>query len=103
LRCFTSGFIGLGLDTATEIALLGPWVAQTALSISPWIILIFPMLFAAGMTLIDTTDGVMMLNENFSSLGFAAIVVVFLVGWLLSYLIYRIRHVDTFETARYFR
>jgi high-affinity nickel-transport protein len=51
---------GLGFDTATEVALL----ATTALLASqhvPWYaILCLPILFTAGMTLMDTTDGVFM-------------------------------------------
>jgi len=31
-------------------------------NLSPWTILIFPLLFTAGMTLIDTTDSVLMLG-----------------------------------------
>lgn len=53
---------GLGFDTATEVALLGISATQAAHGLSPWSILVFPALFAAGMTLIDTTDGVLMLG-----------------------------------------
>lgn len=60
---FPLGFLfGLGLDTATEIAMFGMSVAQAAQGISLWAILIFPLLFAAAMSLIDTTDGVVMLG-----------------------------------------
>jgi high-affinity nickel-transport protein len=52
----------LGFDTATEIGLLGVAAAQTAQGLSPWSILIFPALFAAGMVLVDTTDGVFMVG-----------------------------------------
>ncbi len=51
---------GLGFDTATEVALL----ATTALLASghiPWYaIACLPILFTAGMTLMDTTDGLFM-------------------------------------------
>jgi high-affinity nickel-transport protein len=57
------GFLfGLGFDTATEIALLGVSATQAADGMSFWTILIFPALFAAGMSLIDTTDGVLMVG-----------------------------------------
>ena len=50
---------GLGFDTATEIALLA--IAAEATKLTPtWLVMVYPALFAAGMTLIDTTDGVLM-------------------------------------------
>jgi high-affinity nickel-transport protein len=49
---FPLGFLfGLGFDTATEVQ-----------GMSSWSIMVFPALFAAGMSLIDTTDGVLMLG-----------------------------------------
>ena len=57
------GFLfGLGFDTATEIALLGISAAQASQGMSIWIIMIFPLIFMAGMCLIDTTDGILMLG-----------------------------------------
>ncbi len=57
------GFLfGLGFDTATEVALLGISATQAAKGVSIWSIMVFPALFAAGMSLIDTTDGVLMLG-----------------------------------------
>jgi high-affinity nickel-transport protein len=57
------GFLfGLGFDTATEVSLLGLAGAQAAHGVSFGAILVFPALFAAGMALIDTTDGVLMLG-----------------------------------------
>ena len=57
------GFLfGLGFDTATEVALLGISATQAAKGMSIWAIMVFPALFAAGMTLVDTTDGVLMLG-----------------------------------------
>jgi nickel/cobalt transporter (NiCoT) family protein len=51
----------LGFDTASEISLFG-LSAQASNAVSSWSLLIFPALFAAGMTLVDTTDGVLMLG-----------------------------------------
>jgi high-affinity nickel-transport protein len=57
------GFLfGLGFDTATEVTLLGLAGAQAAHGVTLGDILVFPALFAAGMALIDTTDGVLMLG-----------------------------------------
>ncbi len=57
------GFLfGLGFDTATEVALLGISATQAGQGMSIWSIMVFPALFAAGMSLIDTTDGVLMLS-----------------------------------------
>ena len=57
------GFLfGLGFDTATEVSLLGISAAEAAKGLSIWSVLVFPVLFAAGMTLVDTTDGVLMLG-----------------------------------------
>ena len=53
---------GLGFDTATEIALLGISASEVSRGLSIWSILIFPALFTAGMALIDTTDGILMLG-----------------------------------------
>lgn len=51
----------LGFETASEISLFG-LSAQASDAVSNWSLLIFPTLFAAGMTLVDTTDGVLMLG-----------------------------------------
>lgn len=57
------GFLfGLGFDTATEIALLGISATQAAEGLSPWSIMVFPLLFSAGMSLVDTLDGHLMLG-----------------------------------------
>ena len=50
-----------GFETASEISLFG-LSAQASHTVSSWSILIFPALFAAGMTLVDTTDGILMLG-----------------------------------------
>jgi high-affinity nickel-transport protein len=55
------GFLfGLGFDTATEVGLLGISAAEAGNGLPIWTILVFPALFTAGMTLIDTTDSVLM-------------------------------------------
>jgi nickel/cobalt transporter (NiCoT) family protein len=53
---------GLGFDTATEIGLLGISASEAAKGLSLWSILVFPALFAAGMSLVDTTDNILMLG-----------------------------------------
>src|ERR1700728_4388509 len=53
---------GLGFDTATEVGLLGVSATQASQGLSIWSILVFPALFTAGMTLIDTTDSILMLG-----------------------------------------
>src|SRR6266446_2961483 len=53
---------GLGFDTASEIGLLGIAAAEAAHGLPIWSILMFPALFTAGMSLVDTTDGVVMLG-----------------------------------------
>ena len=58
---FPVGFLfGLGFDTATEIGLFGISATQAAQGTSLWLILLFPLLFAAGMTLMDTVDSLLM-------------------------------------------
>jgi nickel/cobalt transporter (NiCoT) family protein len=53
---------GLGFDTATEVGLLGIAAIEAGKGLPIWAILIFPALFTAGMSLIDTTDGILMLG-----------------------------------------
>ncbi|MFZ0139145.1 MAG: HoxN/HupN/NixA family nickel/cobalt transporter [Candidatus Sulfotelmatobacter sp.] len=53
---------GLGFDTATEIGVLGISAAEAAKGLPFSSILVFPILFAAGMSLIDTTDNILMLG-----------------------------------------
>jgi len=150
-RMFPLGFLfGLGFDTASEVSLLGISAAQGSAGLSIWSILVFPALFAAGMSLIDTTDGVLMVqaygwafiklvrklyynltmtfisiivafligglealglfasrfsleggfwdfvaqaSENFGLIGYL-IVGVFIAGWVLSVLVFRMRRFD---------
>ncbi|HYA74595.1 MAG TPA: HoxN/HupN/NixA family nickel/cobalt transporter [Roseiarcus sp.] len=148
---------GLGFDTATEVGLLGISATQAAQGLSIWSILVFPALFTAGMTLIDTTDSVLMLgaygwafikpirklyynmtitaasvvvavvvggletlnligdqlgltdgggfwgaigalNDNFGALGYV-IVGIFVVAWLVSFVVYRLKRYDEIETV----
>jgi len=53
---------GLGFDTATEVALLGLAAVEAGKGLPVVFILLFPLLFTAGMSLIDTTDGILMLG-----------------------------------------
>ncbi len=150
------GFLfGLGFDTASEVALLGVSATQAAQGISIWSIMVFPALFAAGMSLIDTTDGILMLgaynwafvkpirklyynltitavsvlvaaavggiealglissqlslkgwfwsaidalNDHFGKLGYV-IVGVFVLSWIVSAVIYRLRGYDRIEAS----
>jgi high-affinity nickel-transport protein len=145
------GFLfGLGFDTATEVSLLGISASQGAQGLSMGVVLVFPVLFAAGMSLVDTTDGVLMLgaydwafvrpirklyynltitlvsvvvavliggiealgllaghfelngafwdaigmlNDNFNNLGFL-VIGVFMIAWLASFVVYRVRGYD---------
>lgn len=62
-QMFPLGFLfGLGFDTATEIAVLGISAAEASKGMPIGAIMVFPMLFTAGMSLVDTTDGVLMLG-----------------------------------------
>ncbi len=51
---------GLGFDTATEIALLVLAGSSVSAGLPFWAILSLPVLFAAGMSLLDTADGCFM-------------------------------------------
>jgi nickel/cobalt transporter (NiCoT) family protein len=151
------GFLfGLGFDTATEVSLLGISATQAAQGLPIWVVLVFPVLFAAGMSLVDTTDGILMLgayewafirpirklyynltitlvsvvvavliggiealglladqlelkgrfwdaigmlNDNFNNLGFI-IIGVFILAWLISFVIYRIKDYDSLESSQ---
>ena len=53
---------GLGFDTATEVALLGIAAVEAGKGLPVFAILIFPLLFTAGMSLVDTTDGIVMVG-----------------------------------------
>lgn len=51
---------GLGFDTASEVALLG--ISGSAGLDPIWVLLLIPLAFTAGMMVIDTLDGVLMLG-----------------------------------------
>ena len=51
---------GLGFDTASEVGLLAMTAGASAGDLPIPAILCLPLLFAAGMTVMDTTDGVLM-------------------------------------------
>jgi len=53
---------GLGFDTATEVGLFGISTAQASGGLSLPLILVFPALFTVGMSLVDTTDSVLMVG-----------------------------------------
>jgi high-affinity nickel-transport protein len=146
---------GLGFDTATEIGLLGISAAEASKGLSVWSIMVFPALFTAGMSLVDTTDGILMLNaygwafakpirklyynltitfvsvmvavliggiealglianelslegpfwaivgalnERFGALGYL-IIAIFVVSWLASIALYRIKRYDSLDVA----
>jgi len=57
------GFLfGLRFETATEVALLGISATEVSKGLPIWSMLVFPVLFTAGMSLVDTTDGILMLG-----------------------------------------
>ncbi|MDT8715155.1 HoxN/HupN/NixA family nickel/cobalt transporter [Clostridium sp. 19966] len=55
------GFLfGLGFDTASEVTLLAISANAATQSIPPSLIISLPIIFAAGMSLMDTADGIFM-------------------------------------------
>ncbi|HUY17878.1 MAG TPA: hypothetical protein VMV15_01515 [Candidatus Binataceae bacterium] len=63
-KMFFVGFLfGLGFDTATEVALLAITAEAAGDGRFPIIgVMVFPLLFAAGMTLVDALDGALMMR-----------------------------------------
>ena len=60
---FVGLLFGLGFDTATEVALLGISATAAASHTLPlWGIMVFPLMFTAGMTLMDGLDGAFMMQ-----------------------------------------
>jgi nickel/cobalt transporter (NiCoT) family protein len=59
---FVGLLFGLGFDTASEVGILGMSATAGAGGMPVWFILLLPLLFVAGMSLVDTTDGVAMLG-----------------------------------------
>jgi high-affinity nickel-transport protein len=58
---FPTGFLfGLGFDTVTEIGLLVIAGGAVAADLPWWAVITLPVLFAAGMSLLDTLDGAFM-------------------------------------------
>ncbi|CAB3672620.1 High-affinity nickel transport protein [Paraburkholderia phenoliruptrix] len=53
---------GLGFDSATEIGLLAIAASEASKGLPLYSILVFPALFTAGMTLVDSTDNVLMVH-----------------------------------------
>ncbi len=57
------GFLfGLGFDTASEVGVLSMSGLGGVHSIPVWSVLLLPLLFVGGMSLIDTSDGIAMLG-----------------------------------------
>ncbi len=55
------GFLfGLGFDTATEVSLLVLAAGAATVSLPWYAVLVLPILFAAGMSLLDSVDGIFM-------------------------------------------
>ena len=52
--------LGMGFDTATEVLLLGTTAFLASRHLPWYAIMCLPILFTAGMTLMDTTDGIFM-------------------------------------------
>ncbi len=147
---------GLGFDTATEVGLLGIAASTAGKGIPVVAILIFPALFTAGMSLMDTTDSILMLgaygwafekpirklyynlnitlisvivalvvggiealsivsgqlnlsggvwdiignlSDNFGLIG-VVIVLLFIASWIISTIIYKVKHYDDIEVTR---
>ena len=63
-KMYPVGFLfGLGFDTATEIAILGISAAMAKNATLPlWGVATFPLLFTAGMSLMDSLDGLVMMK-----------------------------------------
>ena len=58
---YPTGFLfGLGFDTVSEIGLLVIAGGAVAANLPWWAVLTLPILFAAGMSLLDTLDGAFM-------------------------------------------
>ena len=63
-QMYPVGFLfGLGFDTATEVAVLGISATMAQHGGLPlWGVMVFPLLFTAGMSLMDTMDGLVMIK-----------------------------------------
>lgn len=57
-KMYPLGFLfGLGFDTSTEVALLGIASVEASQGTSFWLLMIFPLVFTAGMCLIGMRVG----------------------------------------------
>ncbi|CAG8586252.1 27140_t:CDS:1 [Dentiscutata erythropus] len=62
-KMFPIGFLfGFAFDTSTEVALLAVAAYRANQGLSIWYTMIFPLLFTSGMALIDTLDGILILE-----------------------------------------
>ncbi len=62
-QMYPLGFLfGLGFDTATEIGLLGLTAAHAAHGLGIAGIMVFPLLFTAGMALVDSIEAMLMIR-----------------------------------------
>ena len=59
---FVGLLFGLGFDTASQVGLLGVAATAGGTGIPILYILVLPLLFTAGMSLLDTTDGILMVG-----------------------------------------
>jgi high-affinity nickel-transport protein len=63
IHMYPIGFLfGLGFETATEVALLGVSASSGAKGMSLANVMVLPVLFTAGMTWVDTADGMIMVG-----------------------------------------
>lgn len=62
-KMYFVGFLfGLGFDTATEVGVMGIAAIAASQHLNIWTIMLFPALFTAGMCLVDTLDGILMVG-----------------------------------------
>ena len=62
-KVFLIGLLfGLGFDTASEVAVLIIAAGAAAHGLPVWYCLVFPLLFGAGMTLVDSADSMLILS-----------------------------------------
>ena len=59
---FVGFLFGLGFDTASEVGILALSARSGQTGVPFWVIMLLPLLFLAGMCLIDTLDGILMLG-----------------------------------------
>ncbi len=59
---FVGFLFGLGFDTASEVGILALSARSGQTGVPFWVIMLLPLLFMAGMCLIDALDGILMLG-----------------------------------------